>query len=179
MPPDATTHDNHYVPIWYPRGMWHLCRTVFSVAVERAVKYARNLGRPLRVYVEGSTKDDERRIKEYYKALITAGLPFDAERSKSYEPLSAAELNETLIELRFKGKSSPPMQIADLCLWPLAMVRYGRSLLPYERLREAGKLIEAQLAPEHIPLRGTKYSCFELVDQAPRNNKGPVVTPSL
>jgi hypothetical protein len=162
---DRPGYDRRYRLI-YPRSMWHLCQTVFSVAIERAVKYARSLNRPLRVYVEESTKKDEKRIKGYYRALISDGMPFDAGRSERYAPLSAAEFNETLIELRFKKKSSPPMQLADLCLWPVAMFRYGRGTISYERLSDAGKLIETLLPPEQHAFRGTKYSCFELVDAA-------------
>ena len=164
---DRPGYDNRYRPI-YSRGTWHLCRTVFSIAVERAAKYARALGRPLRVYPEQSARDDEKRIKSYYVALKTEGLPFDAARSNAYAPLRAHEFNETLIELRFKAKSSPPMQIADLYLWPIAMHRYGRGGAPYEALRDGGRLIEHGLTAEQIPSRGTKYSCFGLVDQGMR-----------
>lgn len=161
---DRPGYDRRYREI-YPRKMWHLCRTVFSIAVERAAKYARDLGRPLRVFPEKSAKDDEGRIKGYYADLITQGLPFNATTSGIYAPLSAMEFRETLIELRFKAKTSPPMQVADLYLWPIAMYRYGRGGLPHEKFSEAGRLIEAGLTPEQIPSRGTKYSCFELVDQ--------------
>jgi hypothetical protein len=164
---DRPGYDNRYRTA-YPRSMWHLCRTAFSIAVERAAKYARALGRPLRVYPEKSARGDEKRIKQYYATLIAEGLPFDAGRSNTYAPLRAHEFDETLIELRFKGKTSPPMQVADLYLWPIAMHRYGRGGLPYAKFHEAGRLIEAQLTAEQIPSRGTKYSCFGLVDQAMR-----------
>jgi hypothetical protein len=47
------------------------------------------------------------------------------------------------------------------------MQRYGRGGLAYEKLSEAGTMIEARLMPAQISSRGTKYSCVELVDQAP------------
>jgi Protein of unknown function (DUF3800) len=115
-----------------------------------------------------SAREDEQRIKQYYKDLITGGLPFNPETSNAYTPLSAHEFNETLIELRFKAKTSPPMQVADLYLWPIAMHRYGRGGQPYERFRESGRLIETQLSADQILSRGTKYSCFGLVDEAKR-----------
>jgi hypothetical protein len=145
---------------------WHLCRTVFCIAIERAVKHARRLNRVLRVFVEKSSKDDEKKIKGHYQELITTGLPFDSDRSKGYEPLSAQEFNETLIELRFKAKSSPPMQIADLCLWPVAMFRYKKALRTYEKMKEFGKLIECAVASHELETRASKYSCFDLVDRA-------------
>jgi hypothetical protein len=162
---DRPGYDRRYREV-YPRKMWHLCRTVFSIVVERAAKFARDLGRPLRVFPEKSAKDDEGRIKGYYADLITQGLPFNVNTSGVYAPLGAQEFKETLIELRFKAKSSPPMQVADLYLWPVAMHRYGRGGRPYERFTEAGTLIETRLTLDQIASRGTKYSCFELVDQA-------------
>jgi len=164
---DRPGYDSRYRSI-YPRSMWHLCRTVFSIAVERAAKYARALGRPLRVFPEKSAKEDEKRIKQYYATLIAEGLPFDTARSNAYAPLRAHDFDETLIELRFKGKTSPPMQVADLYLWPIAMHRYGRGGLPYQKFRESGRLIEARLPTEQVASCGTKYSCFELVDRAMR-----------
>jgi hypothetical protein len=164
---DRPGYDRRYREL-YPRRMWHLCRTVFSIAVERAAKYARSLGRSLRIFPEKSARDDEQRIRTYYVDLLTRGLPFDTFASAEYAPLLAAEFKETLIELRFKGKSSPPMQLADLYLWPIAMHRYGRGGLPYERFQEAGTLIESKLRPNMIASCGTKYSCFQLVDEAKR-----------
>lgn len=175
---DRPGYDRRYRDA-YPRSLWHLCKTVFAVAVERAAKYARDLGRPLRIYPEKSAKIDERRIKQYYASLLTEGLPFNAANSRMYAPLRSHEFNETLIELRFKAKSSPPMQFADLYLWPIAMHGYGRGGRAYAAFASAGRLIEARLGPDQIATRGTKYSCFELVDRSAKNDKGPDSHPSL
>jgi hypothetical protein len=48
---DRPGYDRRYRGV-YPRSLWHLCRTVFAVAMERAAKYARDLDRPRRVYPE-------------------------------------------------------------------------------------------------------------------------------
>jgi len=48
------------------------------------------------------------------------------------------------------------------------MHRYGRGGVPYERFKEAGTLIEAKLSPNMIASCGTKYSCFQLVDESMR-----------
>jgi hypothetical protein len=160
----------------YGRNQWHLCQTAFSIAVERAAKHARRVGRVLRVLPERSSKDDERRIKRYYEALRSGGLPFDAVASGHYAPMMAGEFKAALVELRFKQKKSPLAQIADLYLWPVAMERYGLGGKPYSVLRAAGRLIECGLSADELSSRGTKYSCFELVDRAAagaRNDKGP------
>ncbi len=147
----------------YGRRQWHLCQTAFSVVVERAVKYARDERRKLRVLPERSNRDDERRIKTYYQNLKEHGSPFDRETSLQYAPLCAADYTETLYDLRFKGKSSPMAQIADLYLWPLAIAGYGGGNRAYELLKTAGRLLENRVPPSQWAERGTKYSCFELV----------------
>jgi hypothetical protein len=153
----------------YGRNQWQLCRTAFIIAVERAVKHARRLGCKLRVLPERSNKDDEGRIKQYYRDLREKGLPFDTDTSNRYCPLSAAEFTETLVELDFKRKTSPMAQIADLYLWPILRERYRPGYRPYQGFREAGRLIECVLAEADVMACGSKYSCFELVDAAVRN----------
>ena len=67
----------------YGRNQWQLCRTAFTIAVERAAKHARRCGVQLRVLPERSNKDDEGRIKRYYDDLREHGLPFDPGTSGS------------------------------------------------------------------------------------------------
>lgn len=152
----------------YGRNQWQLCRTAFTIAVERAAKHARRLGCKLRVLPERSNKNDENRIKQYYRDLREQGLPFDTATSIQYGPLSAEEFTETLVELDFKHKSSPMAQIADLYLWPILRQRYQPEYRPYQGLRDAGRLIECVLGEADVKTCGSKYSCFELVDEAAR-----------
>lgn len=162
---DRPGYDARYRPK-YGRNQWHLCRTAFSIVVERAIKYALSAGCRLRVLPERSSKDDERRIRSYYEALRLGGCPFDSTTSRGYAPLVADQCKATLIELRFKAKTSPLAQIADLYLWPILRERYRPGFRPYQVFLMAGTLIESRLKPEELSSLGTKYSCFELVDQA-------------
>lgn len=148
----------------YGRNQWQLCRTAFTIAVERAAKHARRLGSKLRVLPERSSKDDERRIAQYYRELRQQGAPFDSATSNAYGPLSATECAATLVELRFKFKSSPMAQLADLYLWPILWERYRPGYRPYQGFHAAGRLIECVLDAVDVKTCGTKYSCFELVD---------------
>jgi hypothetical protein len=149
----------------YGRRQWHLCRTAFSIVVERATKFARRAGRKLRVMPERSCKADEDRLVHYYNDLKTQGPPFEKSTSAPYAPLSAREFAETLHEIRFKSKSSPMAQVADLLLWPIALAGYEPSNRAYVALRDAGRLIENRLSASEIEAYGSKYSCFELVRQ--------------
>ena len=148
----------------YGRSRWMLCKTAFSVAVERAAKHARGEGLKLRVFVERGDRKTDRNIAGYYEALRTEGMPFNPETSGKYAPLSADELRETLYECRTKAKSSPLVQLADLYLWPICIGGYDPANRTYRRLRDDGKLIDCLLQAEAVPTQGIKYSCWELVE---------------
>jgi hypothetical protein len=147
------------------RQQWHLCKTAFCIALERAVKFARRDGRKLRVYPEKCSKGDDKRLDTYYRDLKATGLPFETATSAAYAPLSSEEFATTLYELKFKEKTSPMVQIADLYLWPIAMARYEPRNRAYMALQKAGKLIECHVTKEQLGMCGSKYSCFELVDR--------------
>lgn len=153
----------------YGRRQWHLCRTAFAIVVERAAKFARCNRRKLRVMPERSSRAEDDRLVRYYADLKVNGTPFDKASSTAYAPLTAMEFAETLHEIRFKSKSSPMGQIADLFLWPIALAGYdGGSNRAYGALRDAGRLIESRLRGHEIEAAGSKYSCFELVQHAKR-----------
>ncbi|HMN42931.1 MAG TPA: hypothetical protein PKE27_00020 [Povalibacter sp.] len=147
----------------YGRRQWHLCQTAFAIAVERAAKFARRDGRKLRVMPERSSKADDERLVGYYSDLRTAGPPFETTTSAPYAPLTAKEFAETLHEIRFKSKSSPMGQVADMFLWPMAIAGYDPLNRAYVALRDAKRLIEIRLREGQAEVCGSKYSCFELV----------------
>lgn len=156
---DRPGYNRKYLNEYGPRR-WSLCRTAFKIAVERAAKFARLERARLRVYVEQSDKPNEARLKSYFDALRTEGLPFQHETSAKYAPLSTKDLHTTLMEFGVKTKASVAMQIADLALWPVCHGKYypeNRALLT---LAANGKLLDAK-CNEDNGLFGIKYSCFE------------------
>jgi len=154
----------------YGRRMWHLCQTAFCIVVERAAKWSVRDSRKLRVMPERSSPEDEKRLKGYFDGMKASGAPFDAQRSTRYAPLDREQLASTLYELKFKSKSSPMVQIADLFLWPIAVGGYEPMHLPYTLLRNSGRLIECRLDTAEHAACGTKYSCFELFEQHKRRS---------
>ena len=144
----------------YGRQTWMLCKTAFSVLCERAAKIAHSNGRKLRVYVENGDKSADNHIRGYYADLRSAGMPFKGEEAAKYEALEARQLASTLYDLKFKGKGWPPMQIADLFLYPLCRGGYDPTYRPLVALREKGKLIDSVLSSDQIEHLGIKYSCF-------------------
>jgi hypothetical protein len=156
----------------YGRRPWHLCRTAFAISVERAAKHARSMGARLRVLPEKCSKQDDNRLRDYYEALKAQGCPFDIAASGFYRPLQADDFSQTLYELRFKSKTSPMGQIADLFLWPMARAGYDPENRAYRALNGASRLLDAVVCTEARDECGTKYSCFELARASRRAQLG-------
>lgn len=145
----------------YGRNRWSLCKTTFTIAVERAAKYAISQGGRLRVYAERSSKIDERKLQGYYESMRAGGAPFDSARSAIYTPLEQNSLHDALFEFRVKNKSSPIMQLADLYLYPICRGGYDPTYRPYAMLCENKKLIDQNIPVGSVPQLGIKYSCFD------------------
>lgn len=148
----------------YGRDRWSLCRTAFGIVVERACKYAIQKDCKLRILPERSSKTDDDFLNSYYQDLKNDGHPFNSDNAAKYSPLSNNEFNHCLYELKFKYKSSPMVQIADLYLWPMSIGGYHKSNRPYQKLLNDRKLIDCHLQDEELKTRGIKYSCFEQVE---------------
>jgi hypothetical protein len=158
---------NHRYLEKYKEQRWMLCKTAFNIAVERAAKYAVQMGYKLRVSPERCNKTEDGRLKAYYSDLKQAGPPFAKDTSDKYGPLSPDEFRATLYEFKLKYKSSPMAQLADLYLWPICMGGYHASNRPYQRLKQDGKLIECIIPERDWPVLATKYSCFDSVERLP------------
>lgn len=152
----------------YGEARWQLCKTAFTVAVERAAKYAITLGRKLDVMVEKTNKDADRDLGRYFAEMKQRGCPFDATNAAKYAPLSQPQLSDALYDFKTKDKSSPMIQLADLYLYPMCRGGYEALYRPYRLLRDSKKLRDDHLSAEHVEVLGIKYSCFELVRAAQR-----------
>lgn len=146
----------------YKESLWYMCKTAFSILLERSAKYADQNGRTLEVVFEGAGKKEDRDIKRYLKELKHSGSPFSQQNSHGYSPLSAEDLQRIVLgEAHQKTKAVPMLQIADLVLYPIAKGGYERTYRPFLKLKQAGKLIDCYFEAEEIPFRGIKYSCFD------------------
>ncbi len=160
---DRDGYRARYEPKYEPGARWLLCKTAFTILLERAAKYALSERCRLRVLVERSDKKTDRRMLSYYEDLRAKGMPFDPKSMAGYAPLDATTLGGVLYEFRKKEKTSPLMQVADLCLYPICRARY-EPYQPFTQLLRHGRLIDTRLKREEVASRGIKYSCFELVD---------------
>ena len=145
----------------YKEERWSPCKTAFSIAVERAAKYAHRQGRRLKVLYERSDRDSESKIEGYYRDLRADGMPFAADTSSKYRPFGQGELRHTLWECRKKAKSSPPMQIADLFLFPICVGGYDPDYRIYKEMRARKLVLDDHLEEAEAATMGVKYSCFE------------------
>lgn len=145
----------------YGKGKWMLCKSAFSILVERAAKVAMRDGRRLRVYIEKCNKKEDRLLKGYFEDMRAHGMPFASVSSAKYQPAEKQDLKNVLLEFRLKEKSSPMDQLADLYLWPMAMGGYHAENKPFSRLTQDRKLIDCQLEQSELGELGIKYYCFD------------------
>lgn len=144
----------------YGRQRWQLCKTAFSVLCERAAKFAQIEGRRVRLFVEETDRKSDQHIRNYFNELREEGMPFSRETSDKYGPLSAEELKYCLVDLKFKRKTSPPIQMADLYLYPICRAGYDELYRPLKLLRKNNKIIDQLLEEEARTHIGIKFSCF-------------------
>ncbi len=138
-----------------------MCKTAFSILIERAAKYVDDHDGAMEVYFEKSGKKEDRNIIQYMRDLKTDGLAFNEKTSGGYTPLAPEDFRRLCLgKPTRKSKETPMIQIADLVLFPMAKAGYDNTYRPYVSLKQAGKLIDCTLEKDAIPLRGIKYSCF-------------------
>jgi Protein of unknown function (DUF3800) len=146
----------------YGKKRWMLCKTAYTIVVERAAKLAMRAERRLRVYVEATGPKEDRAIKSYHSDLLANGMYFNAATSGKYSPMTAEEFSKVLLkEPKFVPKSHPLSQLSDLLLYPIIKGRYDPKYRPYRSLRNARRLIDDVLEEQEIASLGIKYSCFD------------------
>lgn len=158
---DRIGYNNRYEEK-YGDKRWWMCKTAFSILVERVSKYAANNGGRLKLRFEETGKKEDRAIAEYFKDLKIVGMPFDTSTSSRYDFLKADDFRKILLgEPKRQMKKSPLLQIADIYLYPMVKGGYDKEYFPYKMLMEKRKLIDALIPIEKIESCGIKYSCFD------------------
>lgn len=146
----------------YKDRLWLMCKTAFTILIERAAKYVDDQGGVMEIYFEESGKQEDRAIIQYMRELKTSGPGFSGKTSQNYTPFTSDDYRRLCLGRPYRRtKKSPLIQISDLVLYPMAKGGYLPSYRPYAKLKEAGKLIDCHLQEHEIPLRGVKYSCFD------------------
>lgn len=147
----------------YGDTTWEMMKSAFSILVERSVKYVSDRGESIMIYYEESGKREDRLLKQYFKDIRNSGHPFNPANASKYSPLSAEQISQCLRGIEGKKKSNPILQIADLCLYPVARGKDKPNDKAYLALKENQLLIDSCLNSEEIRTRGIKYYCFDSV----------------
>lgn len=146
----------------YQEKQWWMCKTAFSILLERTGKYLRDVGGVAEVRFEGVGKKEDAAIVQYAKDLKNVGMPFSNESLQTYNGLSADDFTNIFLgDPRWRVKTNPFVQIADLYLYPMAKRKYDITYNPWVKMFEHGKVIDALIPEEVWPERGIKYSCFD------------------
>ncbi|PTX99972.1 DUF3800 domain-containing protein [Verrucomicrobia bacterium LW23] len=147
----------------YQKECWPLCKTAYTIAVERAAKVALKWNRKLRIYVEATGEKEDARIKCYHQALLEKMSCFCPVSSGKYNPLTTADFKNVLAQApNFVKKDKPAIQFSDLVAYPIVAGRYDSSNLAYNELVKNNKLIDSCFPAEAERLEcGIKYSCFD------------------
>jgi hypothetical protein len=145
----------------YGEDTWEMMKSSFSILVERVGKYVAQQDGKVMVYFEKAGKKEDRLLTSYFNALRDLGTPFSAENSAKYEPLEASQFHQVLSGIEGKSKSNAILQVADLCLYPIARSKDQPDNLAFRALNQNQKLIDSFLSPAEVEQMGVKYYCFD------------------
>lgn len=146
----------------YGDKRWWMCKTAYSVLIERVSKYVDSKQGVLHVRFEMCGKREDEAILSYAKELKQTGHPFDLQRAEKYLGLVANDYRRIILgDPKQRTKDNLYIQIADLYLFPMAKRGYDSNYRPWVVFNENEKIIDAFLSTEEKPLLGVKYSCFD------------------
>jgi hypothetical protein len=149
----------------YGDQRWWMCKTAYTILIERVCKYVQAQRGTLTIRFEETGKKEDRAIIGYAKDMKRTGAPFDNASSGSYGALGPDDYKR-IIEgepRRVTKKDSPAVQIADLYLYPMMKAGYNPTYAPWLAMCAAKKVIDALLSPEDRAVLGIKFSCFDKV----------------
>ncbi len=160
---DRPGYNNRYARK-YGNDRWLMCKTAYSILLERAAKFARSNNGTIEVFFEESGRSEDQNLQAYHRHLMSNGMPFDAANSSQYSSLSNDDFKMIVLgDAQRLTKKSPFIQLADLYLYPMVKSGYDHHYPPYRDLMNANRIIDAVIDSAAISTGGIKYSCFDLV----------------
>ncbi len=92
----------------YQEQLWFMCKTAYSILIERAAKYADSQDCKLRVFFEETGKREDRDIISYARTLKTEEMPFNKSTSGGYGALQAEDFQRLVLgEPKRRSKKHP------------------------------------------------------------------------
>jgi hypothetical protein len=145
----------------YGEKTWEMMKSAFSILIERTAKYVDTQQGTIMVYYEKMGKKEDKLIEKYFQEIRSNGHPFNPQNADKYSPLSSSDLSRLLRGIEGKTKNRPEMQLADLCLYPLARSKEKPDNLAFIAMNEHKLLVDCHLPQELIHSLGIKYYCFD------------------
>ncbi|MCK5493115.1 MAG: DUF3800 domain-containing protein [Candidatus Omnitrophica bacterium] len=146
----------------YGDKRWWMCKTAYTILIERTTKYLKKTDSTMFVRFEEAGKKEDRAIFEYAKNMKNIGHPFSSETSEKYNTLDKDDYKKVILgEPKRKKKWNLFIQIADIYLYPMVKRRYDSEYRPWKVFYKQGKVIDAYLPENSLEIEGIKYSCFE------------------
>lgn len=147
----------------YGDQRWFLCKTAYTILIERVCKYVATQNGTLSIIFEQTGKFEDRALIGYAKDMKRQGAPFNSVTSSPYNALGSNDYRDIIEgEPKRVTKESPLIQIADLYLYPMLKSGYDSTYQPWINLMNANKIINALLPEEDRERLGIKYSCFDI-----------------
>lgn len=148
----------------YGEDRWLMCKTAYSILLERAAKYARANNGTIEVFFESAGRLEDHNLQAYHRELKLEGMPFDTGNSSQYRGLSKEDFKMIVLgDAQRLTKKSPLIQLADMYLYPIVKGGYDVNYPPYRDLMKAGRIIDAVIDSKTHNTDGVKYSCFDLI----------------
>ena len=147
----------------YGSNTWEMMKSAFSILLERVSKYVvlQDGEGEVMVYFEKAGKKEDKLITSYFNNLRDLGVPFSAETSTKYAPLTSDQMQRVLTGIEGKSKNNPLLQIADLCLYPVAKSKDQPQNRAFQDLTQHQKLVDTVLTSDDLEKMGIKYYCFD------------------
>jgi hypothetical protein len=145
----------------YSSNTWEMMKSAFWILLERVSKFVNCHKGEVIVYFEKVGKKEDRLIHSYFNQIRNHGLPFDPQTSEKYAPLSQQQLQYILTGIEGKSKNNPIVQVADLCLYPIAKAKEQAANKAFQALIHHKKLIDTLLDVEDLETMGIKYYCYD------------------
>lgn len=149
-------HDRYFHV--YGEHTWNMLDSALAIVLERCLKYVLAQQGTLRVVYEKMGKREDNLLESVFRKFREEGSPFDDTRSQQYNPLNQQAIIHTLRSIEGKSKKNELLQLADLCLYPVARSITHPQDQAYQALLVREKLIDFYVAEPRT--EGIKFYCY-------------------
>lgn len=145
----------------YGVDTWEMMKSSFSILIERVGKIVAAQDAKVKIIFEKAGRKEDKLLVRYFNELKENGPPFNPSTSSKYAPLKSGQLQRCLSGIEGMTKANPILQLADLCLYPVARSKDQPENRAFRALDVAGKLVNSALKKDDVRHLGIKYYCFD------------------